>query len=167
MSIPTSTPAWLVLSLALTMGPSHAEATELRGEGMTFVGSSGSERRVELRSRQAIFLPARGIAELTDVDAEVSVLDEGISFTMQCDEAELDVETNDFLARGNVRGVTGGGHRYHAPWVKYLHEEGVLTTDAPVVMEDRSGSFRGDGFRYHIHEKRFRLLGNVRVEQTP
>jgi LPS export ABC transporter protein LptC len=167
MSVSTSMTGWGVLALLLAMGPPHAEATELSGEGMTFVGSSGSERTVEVRARQAVFVRARGIAELTDVDAEVSVLDEGISFTMQCDEAELDVETNDFLARGNVHGVTGGGHRYHAPWVKYLHEEGVLTTDAPVVMEDSSGSFRGDGFRYHIHEKRFRLLGNVRVEQTP
>jgi len=160
-------PAGLVLIPVLALGLLGADATELSGQGMTFVGSSGSERRVELRSREAVFLPARGIAELTDVDAEVSVLDEGVSFTMKCDEAELDVESNDFLARGNVRGVTGGGHRYHAPWVRYLHEEGMLTTDAPVVMEDRSGSFRGDGFRYHLHEKRFRLLGNVRVEQTP
>jgi len=167
MHPPQRSAAGLALSLVLVLGPSAALGAELTGEGMTFVGSSGSERRIELRSRQAVFLPAKGTAELTDVDAEVSMLDEGISFTMQCEEAELDVETNDFVARGNVRGVTGAGHRYHAPWVKYLHEEGVLTSDAPVVMEDRSGSFRGDGFRYHVREKRFRLLGNVRVEQTP
>lgn len=159
--------AGLALLLALVLGLLGADGTQLTGEGMTFVGSSGSERKVELRSRHATFLPARGTAELSDVDAEVSVLDEGISFTMKCEEAELDVESNDFIARGNVRGVTGGGQRYHAPWVKYLHEEGMLTTDAPVVMEDGSGSFRGDGFRYHLREKRFQLLGNVRVEQMP
>ncbi len=160
-------PACALACLALALGLAHADASELSGEGMTFVGSSSSDRKVELRSRHAIFHPAEGVAELTDVDAEVSGLDGGISFTMKCDEAELDVESNDFLARGNVRGVTGSGQRYHTPWVQYSHEEGVLTTDAPVVMEDDSGSFRGDGFRYHIREKRFLLLGNVRVEQTP
>jgi hypothetical protein len=33
-------------------------------------------------------------------------------------------------------------------------------------MTDRSGSFRGDGFRYHVKDRRFKLLGNVRVEQV-
>jgi lipopolysaccharide export system protein LptA len=32
-------------------------------------------------------------------------------------------------------------------------------------MVDDSGSFRGDGFRYHVRDQRFKLLGNVRVEQ--
>jgi len=153
-----------LLAFALHAAP---EATELRAEGMTFVGNSGAERNIVLRSRLAVFHPADGTAELTDVDAEVSVLDEGISFTMKCEEAELDVKSNDFIARGNVHGTTAEGQRYRAPWVEYSHDEGLLSTDAPVVMEDRSGSFRGDGFRYHMREKRFRLLGNVRVEQAP
>jgi LPS export ABC transporter protein LptC len=165
--IPPRVFACFVTISSLALGFVHARATELSGEGMTFVGSNGSERTVELRSRYATFLPAEGIAHLTDVEAEVSVLDEGISFTMHCEEADLDVESNDFVARGNVRGVTGGGQRYYAPWVQYSHEEGVLSTEAPVTMEDDSGNFSGDGFRYHLREKRFRLLGNVRVEQTP
>lgn len=159
--------AAVLIALYVSPGLGHASATKLRAEGMTFTGSSGSERQVILHSRLAVFRPADGIAELTDVEAEVSVLDEGLSFTMKCDEAELDVRSNDFSARGDVHGQTAEGQRYRAPWVDYDHEQGLLSTDAPVVMEDHSGSFRGDGFRYHIREKRFRLLGNVRVEQTP
>jgi lipopolysaccharide export system protein LptA len=49
--------------------------------------------------------------------------------------------------------------------VRYDHEDAVLFTDAPVRMVDDTGVFRGDGFRYHVKERRFQLLGNVRVEQ--
>jgi lipopolysaccharide export system protein LptA len=51
--------------------------------------------------------------------------------------------------------------------VRYEHEEGVLYTDAPARMVDGAGSFRGDGFRYDVRERRFKLLGDVRVEQAP
>ena len=43
---------------------------------------------------------------------------------------------------------------------------GLLHTAAPVVMVDRTGTFRGDGFRYYVHERKFHLLGNVSVEQN-
>ena len=49
--------------------------------------------------------------------------------------------------------------------MRYDHDEGLLYTDAPVRLVDAAGTFRGDGFRYHIRERRFRLLENVRVEQ--
>ena len=160
----------LLLSLLLSAPLSaqgQADANELRAEGMTFTGTSGREREVVLRSRLAVLHADAGTALLTDVNAEVSVLDEGLSFTMICENAELDLVSNDFVARGKVRGETADGQNYRAPWVEYDHEAGVLSTDAPVVMEDRSGSFRGDGFRYYLREKRFQLLGNVRVEQAP
>jgi hypothetical protein len=34
-------------------------------------------------------------------------------------------------------------------------------------MQDETGTFRGDGFRYDVDERRFRLLGNVSVVQAP
>jgi LPS export ABC transporter protein LptC len=137
--------------------------------GMTFVGNRGDERKVVLRSKRAIFHPDTNRAELEEVEVVVSdrAEQEDRSFEMSCDRADLDVETNDFYAEGNVRGATSGGQRYQAAWVRYAHDEGLLQTDAPVSMVDATGSFRGDGFRYLVHEKRFRLLGNVRVEQTP
>lgn len=142
-----------------------ADAPTLRITGMTFVGSRGSLRELVLRSRTALFRPGQGIAELEGVSAEVSEGEGGRSFSMTCRRAELNVDTHDFLAEGDVRGVTGDGREYSAPWVRYEHEQGVLYTDAAVRMVDATGVFRGDGFRYHVKERRFQLLGNVRVEQ--
>ena len=116
-------------------------------------------------SEAATFHPDRDIAHLVDVRAVVTDDDEGDSFEMTCDRAELNIETNDFHAEGRVRGTTADGQRYSAPWVEYDHEAGLLTTDAPVVVVDTTGTFRGEGFRYHVHERRFRMLGNVFVEQ--
>ena len=64
-------------------------------------------------------------------------------------------------------GGFGVGRRYTASWVRYDHRQSLLYTDAPVTMEDDTGTFRGDGFRYHVKERRFHLLGNVSLEQTP
>lgn len=160
---------------ALLSGPAPAvdapadeteESTpELRLSGMTFVGSRGDIRELVLRSRTAYFDPQARTARLEGVEAEVSEGEGGRSFSISCQRAEFDLESQDFVAEGEVEGITGDGQRYSAPWVRYRHEEGVLFTDAPVVMSDDTGRFRGDGFRYEVAERRFRLIGNVRVEQ--
>lgn len=144
-----------------------AEATSLEVQGMTFVGSRAGVREVVLRSHTASLRPEKNLAELIDVRAFVTEDDAGRSFSMTCTRVELDIESNDFLAEGDVRGETADGQRYAAPWVRYAHEKGLLYTDAPVEMNDSHGSFRGNGFRYHVHERRFELLGDVRVEQRP
>jgi len=165
--------SWLlVLGMLLWLPGANAaraleDASVLRITGMTFVGSRGSLREVVLRADRAVFRPQTRIADLFEVDAVVTENGEGRSFTMTCERAELNIDSNDFSAEGNVQGETGDGQRYWAPWVRYDHAEGVLFTDAPVRMLDTTGSFRGDGFRYHVRERRFRLLGNVRVEQAP
>jgi LPS export ABC transporter protein LptC len=162
----------LALAAALTSpaGPASAaaQATSLEVQGMIFVGSRAGVREVVLRSRTARLQPEAQTAELNDVNAIVTEDEAGKrSFTMNCARVELDIAKSDFRAEGDVRGETAEGQRYSAPWVKYVHEQGLLYTDAPVVMTDAHGSFRGNGFRYHIHERRFELLGNVRVEQHP
>ena len=145
-----------------------AEATSLEVQGMIFVGSRAGVREVVLRSRTARLQPDKQLAELEDVSAVVTEDAAGEqSFTMNCARVELDIARSDFFADGNVRGETAQGQHYSAPWVKYVHEQGLLYTDAPVEMNDSRGSFRGNGFRYHVNERRFELLGNVRVEQRP
>jgi LPS export ABC transporter protein LptC len=135
--------------------------------GMTFVGSRDADSEVVLRARRAFFHPSRNVAELEDVRATVNDDEQGRSFEMTCNRAELDFETNDFSAEGDVVGVTGDGQRYSADWVRYEDETGLLYTDAPVLMVDDTGTFRGDGFRYHVKERRFKLVGNVSVVQGP
>jgi LPS export ABC transporter protein LptC len=139
----------------------------LQVSGMTFVGSRGEQSELVVRSDTAFFHPDTGMADLEVVRAHVSDASKGESFQMQCDRAELNVETNDFEATGNVKGLTGDGQRYSAPRVRYEHAASMLWTDDPVTVVDSGGTFRGDGFRYHIEERRFELLGNVVMEQNP
>jgi len=160
----------LVAALAAQPSPARAaaEATSLEVQGMIFVGSRAGVREVVLRSRTARLQPEKQIAELEDVTATVTEDEAGQrSFTMNCARVELDIARSDFTADGDVRGETAQGQRYSAPWVKYVHEQGLLYTDAPVVMTDAHGSFRGNGFSYHVHERRFELLGNVSVVHKP
>ena len=156
--------AWTLLFASVGLS---AGAAELYVTGMTFVGSRGSVSELVLHSQTAVFHPDTDVAHLEVVRATVSDREKDESFEMTCDRARLNVETNDFEAEGNVRGVTADGQRYSAPSVSYNHDEGLLSSDERVVIVDETGSFEGDGFRYHVREKRFRLLGNVRVVQTP
>jgi LPS export ABC transporter protein LptC len=158
---------WLPLATAVLVGSVQLATAQLHVTGMTFVGSRGAVSELVLRSDTAVFHPETDIAELEVVTAVVTQSEKGQSFEMTCDRARLNLETNDFVAEGNVQGVTADGQRYSAPTVEYDHESGVLSSEAHVVMVDDSGSFQGDGFRYHVRDRRFRLLGNVRVVQTP
>jgi LPS export ABC transporter protein LptC len=145
---------------------SAGESAGLRVSGMTFIGSRGDQSELVVRADTAFFHPDSDMADLEVVRAQVSDAKKGESFQMQCDRAELDIETNDFTATGNVKGLTGDGQHYSAPWVRYEHASSMLQTDAPVTVLDSGSTFRGDGFRYHIEERRFELLGNVVMEQA-
>jgi LPS export ABC transporter protein LptC len=135
--------------------------------GMTFVSSRGSASELVLVAQRAELRPETNLAVLDGVHVSAMDPDQARSFDVRCDRGELDVETNDFLAEGDVHGSTGEGQRYQTTWVRYDHARGLLYTDAPVAMEDASGSFRGDGFRYDTRKRSFRLLGNVSVVQKP
>jgi len=161
-----------LVAFAALIGPSPAvsasdAASVLEVTGMTFVRSRDSESELVVRARYGRLWPDTDVAKLEDVQAVFTDEDSGRRFEMSCDRAELDVGTNDIKAEGNVQGVTSDGRSYSAPWVQYEHEAGILYSDAPVVMVDDTGTFRGDGFRFLVQEGHFRLLGNVRVVQSP
>jgi LPS export ABC transporter protein LptC len=139
---------------------------ELVLRGMTFVGDRGKRGEFVLHARQARFVPDTHTAHLDDVRVTATDADERRNFDVRCNQGDLDVETNDFLAEGDVRGTTGDGRRYEAPWVRYDHDQDLLYSDAPVLMEDETGTFAGDGFRYYVEQRRFRLTGNVRMVQS-
>lgn len=145
--------------------PQNRFSATLRVTGMTFVGSRGSVNELVLHAQRAELRPETNLAVLQDVRVSAQDGASKRSFDVRCDRGELDVEKNDFLAEGDVHGTTGEGQRYQTAWVRYDHAKGLLYTDAPVAMEDDSGSFRGDGFRYDTRKRSFRLLGNVSVVQ--
>jgi len=134
---------------------------------MTLVASRGGERELLLRSERATLDPGTRRAVLWDVNAEVVDADSGRRFRIECDRAEVEIESQNFVAEGRVRGDTGEGQRFATEVVRYDRAADVLSSDTPVELVDATGSLRGDGFRYHVAEKRFEILGNVRVEQSP
>ena len=149
-------------------GLARAEVgSELEVTGMRFVRTLGPGDELVVQAERAWLLPGSDLAILEGVDAVVSDSMRARRHEIRCDRAELNLKTSDIRAEGRVQGVTSAGHRYSAPWVRYDHESGTLFSDAAVELVDDSGTFRGDGFRLHLEEGRFRLLGNVRVVQTP
>lgn len=165
--IATGLLAIAALALLGADSPQSRFSSKLHVTGMTFVSSRGSANELVLVAQHAELRPDTNLAVLDDVQVSALDPDQARSFDVRCDRGELDVETNDFLAEGDVRGTTGEGQRYQTAWVRYDHSRGLLYTDAPVAMEDASGSFRGDGFRYDTRKRSFRLLGNVSVVQKP
>lgn len=162
--------AVLFTALSTAFAPGFVLAStgesELQITGLTFIGSRGDGGKLVLRAARALLTPDTHQADLFDVRAEVTHT-KGTSFTMSCEKAQLNLETNDFFAEGDVNGVTAEGEHYSAPWVRYVDKEDLLYTDAPVSMENDNGRYSGDGFKYQVSERRFRLIGNVRVEQVP
>ncbi len=135
--------------------------------GMTFVASRDDVDEFVVRAARGVFVPGTRLARLQEIDIVASEGVDGLDFTVRCDQGELDVETRDFFAEGNVEGSIADGRRYSAPWVRYDHAKALLYSDAPVMIHDSIGTFRGDGFRYFVNERRFRLLGSVSLVQTP
>ena len=141
--------------------------SEVHVRGMTFVASRDSVDEFVVHAARGVFVPGTRLVHLEQVHVVAAEGFEGKDFAVRCDRGELDVETSDFFAEGNVEGHIADGRNYSAPWVRYDHEKALLFTDASVAVNDSTGRFRGDGFRYDIRTRRFRLLGNVSLEPTP
>ena len=142
-------------------------ASEVFVTGMVFVVSRAAEGDLVLESREATLHPDAQRVELHDATVRATDPQQRRRFDVRCDRGELDLVTYDFLAEGDVHGSTGDGQRYAAPWVRYRRADALLYTDAPVLLEDESRRLRGDGFRYHLRERRFEVTGNVSVVQEP
>jgi len=139
----------------------------LHVRGMTFVASEGSANEIMLRAESAEFYPEREVADLERVDVEVAPGDGRTGFRMRCDEGQLNLATQAFLAEGHVVGTIEGDRQFEALWVAYDEVKGVLYTDDPVLIVDQDGRYRGGGFRYFVNEARFKLVGGATVVQDP
>jgi LPS export ABC transporter protein LptC len=163
----------LFAASAAPAAPPTGPIFELRN--MTYVASEGAVNEVVLDAETAQVFPAQNEAHLQDVHAHLQSPGEGSapgvqdrgSLDMQCDRGTFSISTGDFVAEGNVRGVTGDGRRFQTTRLDYNRREGLVTTDQPVLIQDETGTYRGGGFRYYVRENRFRLVGGAEVLQEP
>ncbi len=162
------------LAVCLLVAPgvsAAAGAVEGRGiagltiAGMTFVQSDGETAAMVVEAERGRLDPQTNIVHLETVKTRVSGNAERSGFELTCDEGELTLGDHALLATGNVRGKTADGRTFVAPWVRYDPRKEIAYTDAPVEIEEANGSLHGGGFRYHVREGRFRLLGGATVRR--
>ncbi len=163
--------AWLGLlvspasaSEAVLAPPPEPAEPVLTLDHMTYVSSRGERNETVLDAERAEILPLQDLAHLETVRARLSAEGSG-GLDMTCDRGTFEIKTGDFRAEGNVRGRTGDGRRFRTTRLRYDSATGVVATDEPVWIEDETGKYRGGGFRYHVRENRFRLMGGATVVQ--
>ena len=155
------------LAAAAFAAAADENSTRLDVQGMTFVASRGDVNEIVLRAEKAHFDIDSEVAELHSVQATVAPTSERVGFEMTCERGELDLDTSDFYAEGNVEGRTENGRKFNTEWVRYQHDRAVLFTDSPVTITERGGgTYQGGGFRYDVAKRSFRLIGGASVTQT-
>lgn len=136
----------------------EAAAPALELGGMTFVVSQGSSNEVVLVAEQARVETGEKLAHLKTVHVLLASDRDTPGLNMRCERGTVNMETSDFDAEGNVRGITGNGKRFRTERLRYQHGPGLVSTNAPVDIKDDAGSYTGDGgFRYYVRENRFQL----------
>jgi LPS export ABC transporter protein LptC len=138
----------------------------LRLSGMTFVDSTADTNGLVLEAERVDLPPSTNVAHLETV--QVRMRDpqaSGGAFEMTCERGDLELDSSDFRAEGDVQGLTGDGRRFFTTWVVYDSKRHVVSTEAPVRILDGGTTLRGKGFRYHVGSGRFVLTGGARVVQ--
>jgi hypothetical protein len=131
---------------------SRGEVVELRVEAHR-AEVSPRERRIDLQGVRARVASAPGAPPQA---AELELV---------CEHGALDLAAQEFTASGRVAGRTGAGRTLRTERLRYRHDRGLISGDAPVVLSDESGDYRGGGFQYWIREDRFRLTRGARIVQ--
>jgi len=161
-------PFWVHIAAGLCAlialaGPSVARSQEaaspvLELGGMTFVVSQGTANEVVLVAEHARIDTDEKLAHLKTVHVLLAPDRDTPGLNMRCERGVVDMETSDFDAEGNVRGITGDGKRFRTERLRYQHGLGLVSTQLPVDIKDNAGSYKGDGgFRYYVRENRFQL----------
>lgn len=176
----------LALALALGAALAHAAAAQGDGEasgdgagddadritlhlaGMTYVASAGTANEMVIEADRATILPDAEIAKLRDMRARITpdaASGRSGGLDMTCEHGTFELASGDFVAEGDVRGVTGDGRRFRTRRLRYHHDQGLVVADVPVQIRDAAGTYRGGGFQYWVRENRFRLSGGATVVQ--
>jgi LPS export ABC transporter protein LptC len=132
---------------------------------LTYVDSQRDKSGVILEAADARVLPRREQVLMQTVALRLATANAKGELRVSCDHGELDLKSGSFVGIGKVRGRTPDGRRFETERLRYDHEAGLVTTDAPVVIRDGGGMLRGGGFRYQVREGRLKLLGGASVVQ--
>jgi LPS export ABC transporter protein LptC len=135
-------------------------------QSLTYVDSDRTRSGVVLEAQQARVLPRTEQVLMQTVALRLATADARGHLEVTCQHGELDLQSGSFVGIGAVRGRTPDGRRFETERMRYDHDAGLVTTDAPVVIRDASGTLRGGGFRYQVREGRLKLLGGATVEQS-
>lgn len=159
--------AALALALAtLFSAPVQAADPPMRLSGMTFVASSESVTEVRVEAESGVIDEAANKALLETVEAEWAGADGKPSLELTCERGELDLETNDLVATGNVHGLLADGRRFVGPSLRYDRARGVAYTDTPVQIIEEGRVLSGGGFEYHVRDRRLRFTSGARVQEN-
>lgn len=158
----------LLLGAALVALTGAAAAVPpMRLSRMTFVSSQAGINEITVEADSGLVDTQGNRADLETVHAVWAASDGQNSLDVVCERGEFDLATNDFVARGRVRGVLGDGRRFESPWMRYDHAKGVAYTDAPVEILDQGRTLRGGGFRYRVRDGKLRLTSGASVVEAP
>ncbi len=133
---------------------------------MTFVATRGDENEMVLRAEKAHMPPGAEVAQLEGVHVVMhNPNGAGTSFEMTCQRGDLQLDSADFHAEGDVVGRMADGRRIFTPSLDYHSDSGMVTSDAPVRVRERGHTMRGRGFRYNLRNGHFVLRGGASVVQ--
>jgi LPS export ABC transporter protein LptC len=167
---PSARAPWVLAALvavALARAAAAVDAADLPQQldltQLTYVDSDGKRRGVVLQAQEARVMPRSEQVVLRTVALQLATEDERGRLELSCEHGQLDLKAGDFVGVGRVRGLTPDGRRFETERLRYDHEAGLVTTDAPVVIRDKSGTLRGGGFLYQVREGRLKLTGGATV----
>jgi hypothetical protein len=158
------------LATAFVLGAQSAAADPpLTLRGMTFVSSQGSIHRIVVEAATAILYPDTNLVELQGgVHARLEGREGSESLDLLCETGEYDLNTNDFLAVGDVVGRLADGRVFRGPWMRFRADEGLAFSDAPVEITDGAQTLVGQkGLRYWVRDERLQLRGGASVRERP
>ncbi len=159
---------WAIVELAVLLtvawsGTALGQKDSLDIGGMTFVSSRDSVNEFVLWSETAHYFTDTQTAELEQVHVNVIPAEHRLGLELRCQRGRINLATNDFRLEGEIHGRTSEGLKFEAEWIGYDDSGGVFYSDAPVLIRDAGGTYRGGGFRYDMREDRFRLLAGSSV----
>ena len=158
--------ATVVAVAVAASGHVWAAGPPMRLSKMNFVASSENVTEIRVAADSGVIDEVANTAHLETVHAEWAGADGKPSLELSCERGELDLETNDLVASGNVRGLLADGRRFVGPSLRFDRAKGVAFTDAPVEIIENGRVLSGAGFRYHVRDRRLRLTGGARVEEN-